>query len=138
MKERLLKRLSQWEEANGEDYVEADTNAIVESMRDDLEKLFNTKRGTVLVDVNFGIPDFSHMLNGYSSPDVGAIAQQLHLQAKQYEPRLQALKVSFVEQKNNPGKLQFQIDAKITVKGQDIPLNVTALLSDDGSIVLNT
>lgn len=138
MKERLLKRLSQWEQANGEDYAEPDSGAIIESMRDDLEKLFNTKRGTVLVDDNYGFPDFSHMLNGYTAPDVGAILQQLHLQAKQYEPRLQSLQVKYVEQKKNPGKLQFQINAKIISKTQEVPLNITALLSDDGSIVLNT
>lgn len=138
MKERLLKRLSQWEQANGEDYAEPDSGAIIESMRDDLEKLFNTKRGTVLVDDNYGFPDFSHMLNGYAAPDVGAILQQLHLQAKQYEPRLQSLQVKYVEQKKNPGKLQFQINAKIISKTQEVPLNITALLSDDGSIVLNT
>ena len=92
MKERLLKRLSQWEEANDEDYIEADSNAIADSIRDDLEKLYNTKRGTVLIDDNYGLPDFSHMLNGYAAPDVGAILQQLHLQAKQYEPRIKALK----------------------------------------------
>ena len=136
MKERLLKRFSQWEQAAGEDFVEADVNDLVESVRDDLEKLFNTKRGTVLIDDNFGMPDFSYMLNGYAAPDVGAIFQQLHLQAKSYESRLQALRVTFVEQNKFPGKLQFDINAKLNHREQDVPFHASALLSDDGSVEL--
>ena len=136
MKERLLKRFSQWEESNEASFDEADAGSLIESIRDDLEKLYNTKRGTVLIDENFGIPDFSYMLSGYTTPDVGAILQQLHMQTKQYEPRLSALNVTYVEQKKFPGKLQFQITAKLRVKENDMPFNVFALLSDDGSVSL--
>lgn len=137
MEERLLKRFSRWQDSNDVSYDEIDVNALIESIKDDLEKLYNTKRGTVLIDDNFGIPDFSHMLNGYSAPDVGSILQQLHLQTKQYEPRLHALHVNFIEQNKFPGKLQFQITAKINYKDQEQPFNVFALLSDDGSVSLN-
>jgi len=136
MKERLLKRFSQWEQATEVSFDEVDANTLMESIRDDLEKLYNTKRGTVLIDENFGIPDFSYMLSGYTAPDVGAIMQQIHLQTKQYEPRLHALHVSYVEQNKFPGKLQFQITAKLKVKENDMPFNVHALLSDDGSVTL--
>jgi type VI secretion system protein len=137
MKERLLKRMSQWEEAAGNDYTEADSSELMESIKDDLEKLFNTKRGTVLIDDDYGLPDFSYMLNGYTAPDVGQILQQLHLQAKEYEPRLQALHVKYVEKNALPGKLKFQLSAKLMFKEQEFPFSVSALLSDDGSIELS-
>jgi type VI secretion system protein len=138
MKERLLKRFSQWEDSMEVSFDEVDTNALMASIKDDLEKLYNTKRGTVLIDDNFGLPDFSQMLNGYAAPDVGSILQQLHLQTRQYEPRLHAVHVTYVDQKKYPGKLQFNISAKLKVKEHEIPFNVNALLSDDGSVVLNT
>ena len=137
MKQRLLKRFSQWEDSMEVSSDEVDTNALMESIKDDLEKLYNTKRGTVLIDDNFGLPDFSQMLNGYAAPDVGFILQQLHLQTRQYEPRLHAVHVNYVEQKKYPGKLQFNISAMLKVKEQEIPFNVSALLSDDGSVSLN-
>ena len=137
MKARLLKRFSRWEEAANADLEELDTHGLVESIRDDLEKLYNTKRGTVLIDEEFGIPDFSYMLSGYSSPDVGVILQQLHLQTKKYEPRLHAVQVMYVEQNKFPGKLQFQINAKLKIKEQETPFSVNALLSDDGSVNLS-
>ena len=137
MKQRLLKRVSQWEQSSEASFDEVDSNALIESIKDDLEKLYNTKRGTVLIDENFGIPDFSYMLSGYTAPDVGAILQQLHLQTKQYEPRLNAVHVTYVEQSKFPGKLQFQIMAKLKIKENDLPFNVNALLSDDGSVSLS-
>lgn len=137
MKERLLKRFSRWEESSDVSFDEVDANTLIESIRDDLEKLYNTKRGTVLIDESFGIPDFSYMLSGYTTPDVGAILQQIHLQTKQYEPRLHALQVSYVEQNKFPGKLQFQITAKLNIRDIDQPFNVFALLSDDGSVSLS-
>jgi type VI secretion system protein len=137
MKERLLKRFSRWEESSDASFDEVDANTLIESIRDDLEKLYNTKRGTVLIDESFGIPDFSYMLSGYTTPDVGAILQQIHLQTKQYEPRLHALQVSYVEQNKFPGKLQFQITAKLNIRNIDQPFSVFALLSDDGSVSLS-
>jgi type VI secretion system protein len=137
MKDRLLKRISRWEQLESIDHDDIDANTFIESIRDDLEKLYNTRRGTVLIDENFGLPDFSHMLNGYAAPDTLAILQQLHLQAKNYEQRLQSLHVKYVEQSKYPGKLQFQVTANVNYKGQDIPFNAFALLSDDGSISLN-
>jgi len=137
MKERLLKRISQWEESTEIIFEDVDANTLMESIKDDLEKLYNTKRGTVLIDDNFGMPDFSYMLSGYSSPDIGLILQHIHLQTKQYEPRLHALHVTYVEQNKYPGKLQFQITAKLKVKEHDMPFNVYALLSDDGGVSLN-
>ena len=137
MKERLLKRVSAWEELTEGSSYELDINTLVESIKDDLEKLYNTKRGTVLIDDDFGIPDFSYMLNGYSAPDVGLILKQLHLQTKKYEPRLQAIHVNYVDQNKFPGKLQFQISAEIKTKEQAVPFSVNALLSDDGSVNLD-
>ncbi len=138
MKERLLKRFTRWEESTEAGFEEADSNALLESIKDDLEKIYNTKRGTVLIDEDFGIPDFSHMLNGYTAPDVGYILQQLLLQTKKNEPRLNSLQVKYIEQNKFPDKLQFQITAKLTNNERELPFNVNAFLSDDGSIKLNS
>lgn len=138
MKERLLKRFSRWEESAQTNFEEVDSNTLIQSIRDDLEKLYNTKRGTVLIDENFGIPDFSYMLNGYTAPDVELILQQLHLQTKQYEPRLSAVQVKYVEQNKFPGKLQFQITAGVKINERELSFNVNAFLSDDGSVSLST
>jgi type VI secretion system lysozyme-like protein len=136
MKERLLKRFSRWEVSTQQNIEEADAVELIESIKDDLEKIYNTKRGTVLIDEGFGMPDFSHMLNGYVAPDVGFILQQLHLQTKKYEPRLSALNVKYKEQSKFPGKLEFQITANVDINDQAIPFSVSALLSDDGSVSL--
>lgn len=138
MKERFLKRMSKWEQSNVVEYDDLDVNTLIDSIRDDLEKLYNTKRGTVLIDKNFGLPDFSHMLNGYSAPDTTLILQQIHLQTKQYEQRLNNVQVKFEEQSKYPGKLQFQVTANFDYKNQKVAFNALALLSGDGSVSINS
>ena len=76
MKPRLLKRIKQWGESGAISASEIDVNEMMESVRDDLEKLFNTRRGTVLIDEDYGLPDFTHMMNGYAAPDVDEIERQ--------------------------------------------------------------
>ena len=137
MKQRLLKRMGQWETSTDINVDDSDVIALVESVRDDLEKIYNTKRGTVLVDDNFGMPDFSYLMNGYAAPDVNTILQQIYLQTKQYESRLNSLKVVPVEQNKFPGKLQFQISAKLKLRDSEVPFSVSALLGDDGSVKLS-
>ncbi len=137
MKERLLKRFSRWEEQSEGGVDEADTNTLMESIQQDLEKIYNTRRGTVLIDEEFGIPDFSQMLNGYTAPDVGQILQQIHMQTKKYESRLNSLQMKYVEQNKFPGKLQFQLTASIKVNERELPFSVNVFLSDDGSVNLS-
>jgi type VI secretion system lysozyme-like protein len=136
MKQRLLKRISHWEQAGDLGAEEADVDLLLDSITDDLEKLYNTRRGTVLIDEAFGMPDFSHLMNGYSAPDLGGILQQIYLQAKQYEPRLSALQVKPVDPSRYPGRLQFVINARVRTREQDLPYSVNALLADDGSVEL--
>ncbi len=133
---RLLQRISQWERAALADDGDEESIGDVEEIRQHLEKIYNTRKGTVLIDDDFGLPDFSAMLNGYSAPDVNAIVQQLYFQAKNYEPRLGAVQVKFIEQDRNPGQLQFQLNAVIEQQQQKTSLLWNAWLADDGSVNL--
>ncbi len=138
MKPRLLQRISQWEQAALLDDGDSEALSDVEMIRQDLEKIYNTRKGTVLIDDDFGLPDFSAMLNGYSAPDVNVIVQQLYFQARRYEPRLSGVQVKFVEQDRHPGQLEFHINGVLTEGEQKSSISLNALLCDDGSVNLST
>ena len=133
---RVLHRISQWERAELADDGEQAVLGDVEEIRQHLEKIYNTRKGTVLIDDDFGLPDFSAMLNGYSAPDVNAIVQQLYFQARHYEPRLGSVQVKFVEQNRHPGQLQFHINGVLAEGEQKSAVSLSALLGDDGSVNL--
>ena len=134
MKPRLLKRIKHWEESGTISASEIDINEMMESVRDDLEKLFNTRRGTVLIDDDYGLPDFTHLMNGYSAPDVGEIERNLLALVRQYETRLSAVNLSYQEPGKSSMGLRFMLSAMFHHKNQDSNLATTIQFNDNGSV----
>ena len=134
MKLRLLKRMKRWEEAEVVSASEVDVDEVMESLRDDLEKLFNTRRGTVLIDDDYGLPDFTHLMNGYAAPDVDEIQRNLLHQVRQYEARLAAIELVYQEPDRHTGSLQFGLNAMFQHKEQELNFAATVQFADNGSV----
>lgn len=137
MKLRLLKRIKGWEEAGEISASNADVNEVMESVRDDLEKLFNTRRGTVLIDPDFGLPDFTHLMNGYSAPDVGEIQRNLLTQVRDYDKRLLNTQVVAQEGRATESNLRFALTAVFNHKSQEHTLSSNIVINDNGSIAVS-
>jgi len=134
MKLRLLKRIKGWEESGEVSASETELNELIESMRDDLEKLLNTRRGTVLVDENYGLPDFTHLMNGYSAPDMDGIQGDLTQQIRQYETRLSAISLTPHDNKAHSASLKFGLNAQFEHRDQVQDFVATLRFADNGSI----
>lgn len=136
MKERLLKRITAWETSESTSILEPDINELILSIQDDLEKLLNTRLGTVLIDENYGLPDFGDMFNGYAAPDVDAIRLSLISLIRSYEPRLSSINVIHNDTTKSSSSLVFTLSSHFEYKNQKLPFSINANLHDDGSIVL--
>ncbi|MFT5220926.1 MAG: type VI secretion system protein [Planctomycetota bacterium] len=134
MKIRLLKRIKKWEEAGEVSASEVDINELLESMRDDVEKLLNTRKGTVLIDENYGLPDFTHLVNGYSAPDAEEIQRDLIYQLRQYETRLSAIALMPHENKKQVASIEFGLNAQFQHREQTQEFVVVLRFADNGSI----
>ena len=134
MKLRLLKRIKSWEEAGQVSASDIEINEVMESMRDDLEKLFNTRRGTVLIDQKYGLPDFTHLMNGYSAPDVEEIQRDILQQVRDYESRLKKLMVVAQDGKATGNSLGFGLTAVFDHKSQEQTLSANISIKDNGSV----
>lgn len=113
---------------------EADITDLQESMRDDIEKLLNTRRGTVLVDEDFGLPDFTHLMNGYAAPDLEAIERDVLQQIKQYETRLSMVSLSLRESRGKTATIEFGLNARFQHRDQAQDFVATVNFADNGSI----
>ncbi len=131
MQQRLLKRFNHWESS---DVSTIDTAQMLESVRDDIEKLLNTRKGTVLIDADYGMNDFSFMFNSYAAPDVNQINIALIKQCRKYETRLSGLQIKVNTETSQQLALSFQMHALINFNNEDIPVNFIIELNDDGSI----
>ncbi len=134
MKLRLLKRINAWEQAEVISASDVDVDEVLESMRDDLEKLFNTRRGTVLIDEEYGLPDFTHLMNGYAVPDVEQIERELLHQVRQYETRLATVSLDYQQPDHRVASLKFGLSAMFHHKQQDINFSATVQFADNGSV----
>jgi len=131
MQQRLFKRFNHWEDP---EVSSIDIAQMIESVRDDVEKLLNTRQGTVLIDDGYGLDDFSFMFNSYMAPDINQINIALIKQCRQYEPRISNLQIKANMEDSKKSSLSFQMNAKIQFNNEDIPLNFVIELNDDGSI----
>jgi len=136
MKERLLKRIRNWEVSESTAIVEADVNDLTASIQDDLEKVLNTRLGTVLVDDEYGLADFSDLFNGYGAPDVESLRLSMQKLVKKFEPRLSAVNVVHNETVKTNNALVFSLTSQFEYKNQKLPFSINAFLHDDGSVAL--
>jgi len=136
MKERLLKRIRNWETSESTSIADVDINELTLSLQDDIEKLLNTRLGTVLISDDYGVPDFSDVFNGYGAPDVESIRLSIISLLKKYEPRLNAINVVHNEPTKKDTGLVFTLSSHFEYKNQKLPFSINASLHDDGSIAL--
>ena len=134
MKPRLLKRIRNWEEVGIVSASDVDVNEMMESLRDDLEKLLNTRRGTVLVDHDYGLPDFTYLMNGYAAPDVDEIQRDLLHQLTQYETRLDSISLTYHQPTNRSTSVMFGLNARFQHRNQPIEFIATVQFTDSGSV----
>jgi type VI secretion system protein len=134
VKPRLLKRIRSWEEAGMVSAADFDVIEIMESLCDDLEKLLNTRRGTVLVDLDYGLPDFTHLKNSYAVPDVDEIGHSLVQQVRKYETRLESINLEYQQPDKGSGSIRFVLNAMFKHKKQDLNFVANIQLNDDSSV----
>ena len=113
---------------------DVDVIEIMESMCDDLEKLLNTRRGTVLIDQDYGLPDFTHLRNSYAAPDVEEIERNLVHQVRKYETRLASINLEYQQADKGSSSIKFILNAMFEHKKQDLSFVATVQLNDDSSV----
>jgi type VI secretion system protein len=134
MKLRLLKRIKSWEQAGFVSATDIEANEIMESVCDDLEKLFNTRSGTVLIDHEYGLSDFTHLWSGYAAPDLEEIELNLSQQIRQYEKRLTSVSLTYQQPGKDSAGVKFGLNATFEHKKQDMNLAANIEFSDNGSV----
>ena len=137
MKDRFLKRIRTWssEEAAGQSLasLEPDSNELAISIRDDLEKMLNTRLGTVLIDPLYGLPDFNDMLSSYSTPDTEQLQKTILNMIKKYEKRLASMVLNAEDNRQSNKLMTMRLNASLEHKNQVLPFTAAITLNEDGS-----
>src|SRR5690606_30498601 len=68
---------------------------LVNSILDHLQRILNTRQGSVPIDPNFGVPDFTNLAGSFSSGTSEQIMLDMARMIQQYEPRLRQPQIAF-------------------------------------------
>ncbi|WP_054180866.1 type VI secretion system baseplate subunit TssE [Trabulsiella odontotermitis] len=91
--------------------ITTESDQVILSVMDNIQRILNSRAAGLLHLPDYGLPDMATILQGMpgtANQQVNAITGVL----LKYEPRLQSLNVTLLEQKV-PGELRYAIDAEL-------------------------
>ncbi|EEX1006252.1 type VI secretion system baseplate subunit TssE [Escherichia coli] len=89
----------------------SEEDQVILSVLDNIQRILNSRAGTVAHLPDFGLPDMTKILQGMPGTAHELIDTLAGVLLK-YEPRLQSLNVTLLEQ-DVPGELRYAIDAEL-------------------------
>lgn len=89
----------------------SEDDQVILSVLDNIQRILNSRAGTVAHLPDFGLPDMTKILQGMPGTAHELIDTLAGVLLK-YEPRLQSLDVTLLEQ-DVPGELRYAIDAEL-------------------------
>lgn len=134
MKERrLLERISHWEEG-GERTNQTQVDILVRSVMDHLRRLLNPRQGSVPLDPQFGVPDFTNIAGGLASGSPREIEEAIRRMVQKYEPRLKSPKVTLNRESTDVLAIRFDLGGMLEVDNRDIPLQLSTTVGANGKV----
>lgn len=129
---RLLDRLSYWEQgARRTNQPEQDI--LVASVTNYLIRILNTRQGTVLIDDNFGVPDFTNLGGGgLEQGSLADISAEIARMITRYEPRLKDVRVLAEASNSSALSMTFGVVGNIVLDSVKVPLRLGAELGSNG------
>jgi type VI secretion system protein len=130
--ERLLERIRSWEK-DPDRRERDDPTKITESVLKHLRRILNTRRGSVPIAEDYGVPDFTDFLHSYpeSIKDIERSIKQI---IQKYEPRLKSIRVSFIPQNDDVFAVSFQIVGRLATEDERVPVLFESFIGTDGRI----
>jgi len=114
VKERLLERLSRQEQPNRNDRRPPE-DIVKLSIQGYLSRLLNVRRGSVPIDVEYGLPDMSNIAGSFAVGYVSEIQRDILLQIDLYEKRLLRPTIQQVVEEREIITLKFILTGQLDV-----------------------
>jgi type VI secretion system lysozyme-like protein len=131
---RLLQRFRQWEKQNTHSIEVIEFDVLVDSILQDINQLFNTRKGSVLMDAQLGCEDFTSLLSSMAQPELEQLCLSFKLLCQSYEKRLQNCLIEYEFRESDMGVIRFICLASIEHQEQNKPIKFFILLQGDGSV----
>jgi len=130
--QRLLERIRLWEQEPDRRSRE-DTGRIIDSVLAHLQRILNTKVGSVQIAEDFGLPDFTDLIDNYPE-SIKDLERSIRKMVLKYEPRLSSVRVEFVPQEEATLVLDFRITAELVTDDEKVPVVFESQMESSGKM----
>ena len=138
--ERLLARIANL----GEDQTKRgrdETSILLDSVINYIQKILNTRQGSVPTDLEFGVPDYSSLSSRFSTEDHGSLAEIEHaikVAIQKYEPRLSAIKTHFIDKADYDITLTMIVEAQMKSPEGQVPIVLKVVIKPNGNVEVSS
>lgn len=130
--DRLLNRIRAWHDEPHRREKD-DPRRILESVLNHLQRILNTRQGNVPIGPDYGVPDFTDLIQVYPE-GVRDFEKSIRQTIQKYEPRLTGVRVRFIPPGEDVLSLRFQIKGRLAVEGSKDPVSFESTVGSDGKI----
>ncbi len=133
VKQRLLERIRKMEDSP-EARLTTSATDVLDSVLEYLQKLLNTKKGSVDIDNEFGVPDLTNISSSFTDDAIPGLESSIKKVIEDFEPRLKDVAVKFVTEQHDRMKLRFSISAKLATEDKAGQIIFETIVDSDGQI----
>jgi type VI secretion system protein len=132
--ERLTQRIRNLERKNAVKGG-SDVSQIVNSIISHLQRVLNTRQGSVPIAEDYGMPDFTNYQGLGLTEEAKDIADIIKRMILKYEPRLGGAQVTYEPDKDDLLSLRFKLQTEIVhVRDERIVVELETVISSEGKV----
>ena len=125
---RLFERIKAWETKKICKFSGSGEHEMTQSILSHLEKMLNTKKGSVMLSNHYGLSEFNELQHGLMEQEIKQFIER-------YEPRLEISDVMRLPlKKNTAANISIQIAGAFV--GGKTPIRFTTVLTPNGKITV--
>ncbi len=112
------------------------SSSYTDSILEHLRNILNTRRGSVLIADNYGMPDLTNFPGENLGEAVLELEKMMRVTIERYEPRLKNIKISYNPDASDALTLKFGLSAELIVDnaGQQRPIFFETVITSDGMV----
>ncbi len=110
-----------------------DEAALVDSVLEHLQKLLNVRQGSVEMLHDYGLPDFNDLSHKFPYA-INEIQRMIRDCIRKYEPRLTQIRVTHVQDEDDPLSLRYDITARLEMDDRKTNIWFETILDAAGKV----
>ncbi|WP_244212811.1 type VI secretion system baseplate subunit TssE [Pseudomonas plecoglossicida] len=115
----------------------SEVEVLTQSILQHLQRILNTRQGTVLIDPEFGVPDFTNLAGSFVTGETSQMIENITRMVARYEPRLKSPRIVMGEDAQEVLSLSFSLSGVVSINDRDMPLHLATRVSSDGRVSLS-